>query len=91
MKFFKVGETDIEHSKENTEGHVHTIKLELKDFSWAMHHLLPPEDKQWIAGCEVRFPETAFFDSEPGKAKDILKTDISGCLVQVTTPYKLST
>ena len=56
-----------------------------------MHHLLPPEDKQWIAGCEVKFPETAFFDSEPGKAKDILKTDISGCLVQVTTPYKLST
>ena len=56
-----------------------------------MHKLLPPEGQSSISGCEVRFVDTAFFESEPGKAKDILKTDNNGCLIQVTTTHKLST
>ena len=56
-----------------------------------MHKLLPPEGNTSICGCEVRFVDTAFFDAEPGKVQDILKTDSNGCLVQITMPHKLST
>ena len=56
-----------------------------------MHKLLPPDGSSAISGCEVRFVDTAFFESEPGKAKDVIKTDPNGCLTQITAPHKLST
>jgi len=59
-----------------------------------MHRLLPPAPDAAILGCPVLFPDTAFFDaatSQPGRAKDIIKTDANtGCLIQVTQEQKLN-
>lgn len=72
-----------------------TFKLELKDFAWLMHHLLPPQKNQsTIQGCQLLFPDTAFFAADtqqPGRAKDIIKTDgNTGRLIQVTQEHKLN-
>lgn len=68
------------------------VEIEKKTFNWLMHHMLPPtyiDDK--VAGCEVNFPDTAFFAEENGQGlagsvcKDILKTDqYTGCLFKIT-------
>ena len=46
---------------------------------WLIEHLLPSNDK--IRGCEVVFPDTAFFVA--GKAKMIVKNDRELCLMAV--------
>lgn len=57
-----------------------------KGFAWLMEHLLPPSDL--IKGCELIFPDTAFFSQ--GKAKLIVKMDKEFCLVGIRNPVKLS-
>jgi hypothetical protein len=87
LPFFKNGENEIIHQKDGGDGLVVYIQLLMKDFDWICHKMLPPEDEPQIAGCEVLFPDTAFFDlavTAPGRAKDIVRTDQNGCLTSVT-------
>lgn len=83
LKFFGKHETEIVHSRGSAEdaegaGPEQSFKLEVKGFSWLMHHLLPPRnDQSMMLGCPLLFPDTSFFDAtaQPGRAKDIIKTD----------------
>jgi len=57
-----------------------TMKIELQNFQWLMHHLLPPTSMQGtIHGCEVLFPDTAFFyegqSIQAGLVRGVIKTD----------------
>ena len=58
-----------------------------------MHSLLPPEDSKNKEGCQILFPDTAFYDPldpQPGMANDIIKTDTStGFLTVVTDKRRL--
>lgn len=56
-------------------------------FQWLMEHLLPPVPTKF-KGCELIFPDTAFF--EAGQAKSIIKNDEDYCLTQVKNPNKLT-
>ena len=49
-------------------------------FQWLMEHLLPPNPAKF-KGCELIFPDTAFF--EQGVCKSIIKCDEDYCLIQV--------
>ena len=56
--------------------------LQAVSFNWLMHHLLPPQDlESKLSGCELLFPDTAFFANDDGSgktgcvARDIIKTD----------------
>lgn len=55
-------------------------------FKWLMEHLLPPSDK--IKGCELIFPDTAFFDN--GVLNLMIKMDKDFCLEGVKNKKKLS-
>lgn len=52
-----------------------------------MEHLLPPNPTKF-KGCELIFPDTAFF--EDGICKVIIKNDSDFCLTGVKNPAKLS-
>ena len=52
-----------------------------------MEHLLPPNPAKF-KGCELVFPDTAFF--EQGVCKFLVKNDEDHCLVMVKNPTKLS-
>ena len=52
-----------------------------------MEHLLPPNPAKF-KGCELIFPDTAFF--EQGVCKSIFKNDDEHCLIQVKNPAKLT-
>jgi hypothetical protein len=52
-----------------------------------MEHLLPPNPAKF-KGCELVFPDTAFF--EQGVCKYIIKNDEDYCLIQVKNPVKLT-
>lgn len=58
-----------------------------------MHSLLPPKSESLDEGCEVLFPDTAFYDPEnpkPGMAKVIIKTDpITGFICEITDERRL--
>lgn len=59
-----------------------------KSFMWLMEHLLPPANQeQTLKGCELIFPDTAFYVS--GKAKVIIRMDKDFCLVGVKKALKL--
>lgn len=62
-------------------------KVETEQFSWLMEHLLPPNPAKF-KGCELIFPDTAFFEN--GLCKSIIKNDEDYCLTQVKNPAKLS-
>ena len=51
-----------------------------------MEKLLPPNPAKF-KGCELIFPDTAFF--EKGECKGIIKNDEDFCLMQVKNPEKL--
>ena len=57
-----------------------------KDFTWLMEHLLPPNEH--IKGCELIFPDTAFFYA--GQPKMIVKMDKDYCLTSIKNPQKLN-
>ena len=52
-----------------------------------MEHLLPPNPAKF-KGCELIFPDTAFFDQ--GVCKSIIKCDEDYCLTQVKNQAKTS-
>ena len=52
-----------------------------------MEKLLPPNPAKF-KGCELIFPDTAFF--ERGECKSIIKNDEDYCLMQVKNPAKLN-
>ena len=52
-----------------------------------MEHLLPPIPAKF-KGCELIFPDTAFF--EKGECKCIIKSDTDFCLTAMRNPAKLS-
>lgn len=60
-----------------------------------MHHLLPPEGMIGVLhGCELLFPDTAFFNegqkSNAGLVKSIIKTEANGCLTMINQPYRIN-
>lgn len=56
-------------------------------FRWLMERLLAPTDA--IKGCELIFPDTAFFDH--GQLILMVKMDKDFCLQGVRNPKKLTT
>ena len=56
-------------------------------FRWLMERLLPPSDL--IKGCELIFPDTAFFDR--GQLVLMIKMDKDFCLQGIRNPKKLTT
>lgn len=62
-------------------------RVEKEQFMWLMEHLLPPSPEKF-KGCELIFPDTAFFEN--GCCKCIIKNDEDYCLVQVKNPAKLT-
>ena len=61
--------------------------IETEKFAWLIDHLLPPNPAK-IKGCELIFPDTAFF--EQGVCKCVIKNDEDYCLTAVRNPAKLS-
>ena len=57
------------------ENEQNNVKKE--QFFWLMEHLLPPSPDKF-KGCELIFPDTAFF--EQGQCKCIIKNDEDFCL-----------
>ena len=57
-----------------------------KDFYWLMENLLPPTEN--IKGCELIFPDTAFFNSQ-GNCQAIIKMDKDYCLKSIKVASKL--
>jgi hypothetical protein len=58
------------------------------DFGTLVEYLLPPKDTFDLEGCEIRFPDTAFFGAD-GKPTVIVKTDKDGKLSQTSQANKL--
>ena len=67
------------------------VELEKQSFNWLIHHMIPPSPLDaHVSGCELNFPDTAYFAQEDGQGlagsvgKDIIKTDLaSGCIVKI--------
>lgn len=60
-----------------------------KSFFWLMEHLLPPSQQENILkGCELIFPDTAFYQN--GKARLVVKMDKDYCLTGIKKAVKLA-
>jgi len=50
-----------EEAKSGAEKKAQVIDIEHENFQWLMEHLLPPNPAKF-KGCELIFPDTAFFE-----------------------------
>ena len=51
-----------------------------------MEHLVPPNPDKF-KGCDLIFPDTAFFNG--GRATHIIKNDKDFCLIMIKNPNKM--